>query len=215
MNRLGLPLLLCLVLLGAALPAGAGAAGKGVIGLGEKRVEAVIELHHPRGLNSFVRAVSDPGSPRYRDYASVEQLVNRFGAKEKTQRKVLSWLAARGARGVVSPTGMQVFAPLSRHQARELVPATASASAAAAGVGGRVPVALRGAVERVSLLSTRPAVTHHTGAAEAGVEPGDAASASAAKPGEPYRSILPHSGTAGGCPAGSNPGWNRSRRTST
>ena len=66
-------------------------------------------------------------------------------------------------------------------------------------------MALRGAVEQVALLSTRPLATHHRGVAEAGVA-GDAASASAAKPGEPYRSILPHSGTAGGCAAGSSGG---------
>ncbi|HEX5712021.1 MAG TPA: S53 family peptidase [Solirubrobacterales bacterium] len=205
MKRLGLPLLLCFALLCLALPAAAGAAKKGVIGLGEKRVEALIELHHPRGLNHFVRAVSDPSSPRYRDYASVEQLVNRFGAKEKTQRKVLSWLAARGVRGEVSPTGMQVFATLSRRQAGALRPATARASAAA-GVSARVPAALRSAVARVALLSTRTAATHHVGATEAGIEAGEAGSAGAAKPGEPYRSILPHSGTAAGCAEGSSGG---------
>jgi kumamolisin len=204
MKRLGLSLLLCLALAALALPAAAGAAKKGVVGLGEKRVEALIELHHPRGLNRFVRAVSDPSSPRYRRYATVEQLVDRFGAREKTQRKVLSWLAARGVRGEVSPAGTHVFATLSRRQAGALRPATAGASAAA-GVGARVPAALRGAVERVALLSPR-AVASHTGAAEAGIEPGEAGSAGAAKPGEPYRSILPHSGTAGGCAAGSSGG---------
>jgi subtilase family serine protease len=210
MKRLGLPILLCL-LLGAALPVGAGAAEKGAIGLGEKQVEALIELHHPRGLNHFVRAVSDPGSRRYRRYASVEWLVDRFGAKEKTQRKVLGWLAARGLEGTVSATGMQVLATLPQRRAGELLPATAAsassgASGALAGVSARVPVALSGAVERISLLSTKPQATHGIGAAEAGIEAGEAASASAgkAKANEPYRSVLPHSGSAGGCAAGSS-----------
>ena len=71
------------------------AARSGSIALPRKEVEALFELRHPRGLNRFVRAVSDPASPRYRHYATFEQLIARFGAKPRTRSRVLRWLAAR------------------------------------------------------------------------------------------------------------------------
>jgi hypothetical protein len=53
-------LLALLALAGLALP---GAAGAGTAAP-EKSLEALLMLRHPCGLNRFVRAVSDPGSPR-------------------------------------------------------------------------------------------------------------------------------------------------------
>ena len=62
-------------------------------------VEALFLLNHPDGLNRFVRSVSEPGSPNYRRYATVEQLVKRFGATAKHRRATLSWLEAARATG--------------------------------------------------------------------------------------------------------------------
>ncbi|HEU5062900.1 MAG TPA: S53 family peptidase [Solirubrobacterales bacterium] len=184
----------------AAAPPTAAAASraKGDPGLAPAKVEALVELRHPRGLNRFARAVSDPSSPRYRRYASVEQLVARFGAKKQVRKRVLGWLARHGLEGAVSPTGTYVTARLPRARAERLLPAS-GASASASGSGRRVPVALRGAVRRVSLVSTRPAVERHRAQA-----PSAGASATPKKP--PYSSILPHSGTAAGCEAASTGG---------
>ncbi len=196
-----LPLLL-LACAAAALTPTAAAAAKGQIGLGEQQVEALVELSHPRGLNRFVRAVSDPTSPRYRQYASVEDLVARFGAKQATRARVLSWLAGHGLHGTVSPTGMEVYAKMTAAQAQRLLPRPAGAVASGAAVGSRVPAALRGAAQRISVLGTESAVARRPGpAADSG-----AATASAAKPALPYDSILRHSGAAGGCAAGRNAG---------
>ncbi len=173
--------------------------------LSQRKVEALIELRHPRGLNRFVRAVSNPSSRRYRRYASVEKLVARFGAKRKTRRRVLRWLASHGIQGTVSATGAHIFAPMPRARAGELLPRLDDAIASRTGHARRIPPALRDAVVRVSLLSTKPVAQHPPIASSA---PGatNAASASAAKPSEPYRSILHHSGTAAGCAAASSGG---------
>ncbi|HEV2726788.1 MAG TPA: S53 family peptidase, partial [Solirubrobacterales bacterium] len=113
-------------------------------------------------------------------------------------RQVIRWLARRGLEGTVSPTGTYVTVRLSRTRAEELLPRRAAAASAGEGGDGRtVPPALRGAVNRVALLSTRPAVTHAAqGAAET----------AAKKRKRPYTSILRHSGTASGCAAGSSGG---------
>jgi subtilase family serine protease len=183
----------------AAPPIAAAATGtKGSPGLGFAKVEALIELRHPRGLNRFVRAVSDPRSPRYRHYASVEKLVTRFGAEKKVKRQVVRWLARRGLQGTVSPTGTFVAVRLPSARAEELLPRNAAAASTNGSSGRRVPAVLRGAVERISLLSTRPVVAH---AGEDAV-----AAAAAKKPKRPYTSILRHSGTASGCAAGSSGG---------
>ena len=194
-----LPLVL-LACAAAALPPTAAAGAKGQIGLGSPQVEALIELHHPRGLNRFVRAVSDPTSRRYRHYASVEDLVSRFGASRANKLRVLRWLSRRGLHGLVSPTGSQVYVAMSPRRARELLPGPGGATISAAAVARRVPVSLRASVARISVLSTAPSIAHYPGFAAAGA----AAAASAAKPAPPYRSVLFHSGTAGGCAAGSS-----------
>ena len=204
-----LALVLCVALLGAAiaLPGGASAATtkRSDPGLGQPQVEALIELQHPRGLNRFVREVSDPTSRHYRQYESVEELVTRFGASKQTQNEVLSWLEARGLNGSVSPSGAFATAPMPGRRAADLLPRASPASASAIPrLGRRIPVALRGAVQRVALLSTRPAVTHyHPSSAQAS---GGGAKISGGGQKQPYRSILPHSGTAGGCAAGSSGG---------
>lgn len=184
-------------------PQAAVAKAKEAPALPEAKVAALIELHHPRGLNRFVRAVSDPASPRYRDYATVERLVARFGAKRQAQRKVMRWLAAHGLHGRLHTTGSFVSATMPRAQAARLLPPGEGASASTAGLERSVPAPLRGVVERVSLLSTAPIDGHAQAADDAA---GEAGKASAGAATGPYRSILLHSGTAAGCPDGSSGG---------
>ncbi len=194
-----LPLIL-LACAGLLLPAGAAAAAKAGPALSEPAVEALFLLRHPRGLNRFVRAVSDPASPSYRDYASVGTLIRRFGASKETRNKTLGWLARRGLRGTVAPTGAYVTAVLPRRSAARLLPGVDGAQASGpGGLAPAVPAPLRGAVTRVALLSTRPAAIDNAIAAR---RPD-----LAAKPKKKgYSSIMAHSGTAGGCAAGSSGG---------
>ncbi len=160
-------------------------------------VEALFLLHHPGGLNRFVRSVSEPGSSDYRRYSTVEQLVKRFGAPPKHRHATLSWLAEHGLLGRVGPTGTYVLARMPSGVASRLLPraaATGSSSGGATVVGRQVPAALRRHVAAIGLLSTRlgafgPAAT----AAPAGL--------SVAQGGE-LGSLMPHSGTSAGCAGG-------------
>ena len=199
-----LPLVVLASLAAVAFPQAAAAEAKGSgIGLPEQKVEALLGLQHPRGLNSFVRAVSDPGSPRYREYATVAQLVDRYGAKPKTKQRVLRWLAARGLPGTVTGSGTHVIVPMSPERAARLLPPASGASASSAAVGRAVPAALRGAVSGVSLLSTDPVVEPLAAPATASLKKDEI---TAADFGSPYRSGLPHTGTSVGCPEGSTGG---------
>jgi subtilase family serine protease len=164
-------------------------------------LQALFFLRHPAGLNRFVAAVSDPTSPRYRQYASVEALVRRFGAPPQDRQAAKRWLAGQGLRGRVGPTEAYVTARIPRGRIDELLP-TAGASASGAGLAAarRVPAALRGPVTAVGLLDTRPGAFQP--AARALASP--LAASSATTP--PHGSILPHSGTAAGCEAGRSAG---------
>ncbi|HET6997467.1 MAG TPA: S53 family peptidase [Solirubrobacterales bacterium] len=165
-------------------------------GLPEESLEAVLELRHPRGLNHFVRTVSDPSSRRYRDYASVEALIARFGASQADQNATLAWLARRGLHGSVGPTGTYVTVPIPSARAEQLLLRRGGAGASAsATLGRRVPAGLRGPVTAVTVLSDRRnAFTNVMRGGRTGAQ-------AAAKP-RGYSSILPHSGSAGGCAAG-------------
>lgn len=181
-----------LALLASAAPASAAAAP----GASEGTLEALLELRHPRGLNRFVRAVSDPDSPRYRRYASVEELVARFGASRADQNATLAWLERRGLRGAVGPTGTYVTVPIpARRAARLLPPRRGAGASAAVALGRAIPASLRGPVTAVTILGGRRDVVANAAAA-----PAPTASAAAKTGG--YSSILPHSGTARGCAAG-------------
>jgi subtilase family serine protease len=192
-RSLGLSLAL-LSLAALALPATVPAA----IGLPEKSVEALLFLRHPRGLNRFVRAVSDPASPRYRQYANVATLVKRFGASRADQRQTLAWLQRRGLHGTVGPTGAYVTVPITPGRADRLLPRPAGAGALTGGTLGReVPAALRGPVRSIGTLGNQRVFKNLTAAP----------SAAAPEPAGSYSSILPHSGTASGCRDGRNAGF--------
>jgi subtilase family serine protease len=184
--------LVLLVLAATMLPVAASASP----GASEKTVEILFELRHPGGLDRFVRAVSDPASANYRGYASVEQLVQRFGASSADQNSTLAWLAARGLHGSVGPTGTYVTAALAPARAERLLGRVggARASASAAGPGRPVPAGLRGPVTSVGILGNRDSAVKNVASASPDMRlaAGDAE----------YSSILPHSGTAAGCAAG-------------
>ncbi len=190
--------------LAAAALLAAPAAARPSIALPAQQVEALLQLRHPGGLDRFARAVSDPTSPRYRRYATVERLVARYGAKPKTRKRVLGWLRAHGLRGTVTASGTDVLVPIAANRAARLLPRAASArpGSAAARVGRRVPAALRGSVVAISLLGRRRAAP----ASSAGKASAAAAAASASGASRPYLSIRLHSGTASGCAAGSSGG---------
>jgi subtilase family serine protease len=179
-----------LVLLAFLAPAAVAAPGAS-----EKTVEALLELRHPRGLNSFVRAVSDPASPRYRRYAGVAKLAARFGATQEDRNATLIWLSRRGLQGRVGPTGTYVTVRVPSARADRLLPRGATATASATALGRGVPVGLRGPVTAITLLGNRRNVVRNVVAS-----PGPPAT-TAAQP-RAYSSILPHSGTARGCAAG-------------
>jgi subtilase family serine protease len=58
----------------------------------------VLEPPHPGALAAFATAVSDPGSPSYRDYLTPAQFARRFGATVAELRTVIAYLRARGLR---------------------------------------------------------------------------------------------------------------------
>lgn len=197
-----LPLVLLACMAAAGSPSSAAAKAKGSTGLPESEVVALVDLHHPRGLNRFVRAVSDPSSPRYREYSTVERLVARYGAKPQTKQRVRRWLVAHGLHGTFSSTDTFLFARLPATRAERLLPGIGGATASRLGGARAVPAALRGAVDRISLLPPGIEAQRFAGAdiaagvLETAAAPGPQAS--------PYRSILPHSGSAAGCPQGSS-----------
>ncbi len=163
-------------------------------------VEALFLLHHPGGLNRFVRSVSDPKSPSYRHYASVEDLVRRFGAPPRHRRATLRWLSRHRLRGTVGPTGTYVLARISSHLAAKLLPPASPGASSSALTPGRrrVPGALRAGVAAIGLLSRRPgAFGSPASAAPAGLS---------IQQGGNLGSLMPHSGTATGCKAGRGAG---------
>lgn len=209
------PVVVALAGSGVALAGPTGeSAAKAEVGLAESQVDALISLRHPRGLNRFVRAVSDPTSPRYRQYASVETLVQRFGATRRDRRVTVSWLRLHGAHAEVGPTGTYVAASLPRSLASRLGPARgAVASGAGTSVGGRagarrVPPRLRGAVSRIDVLSHRRATSFDAPsfgadpAATPRAQPSAILAAAKDKAKKPYTSIQLESGTPGGCKDG-------------
>jgi kumamolisin len=141
-----------------AIPTASASAGT------SSRVEALLELRHPHGLARLVRRVSDPSSPRYRDYRGVSELIRRFGASHSTRARAMRWLTARGVHGRVGPTRTYVLASMSPARADRLLGRSEPSERGSArrlgpgrrAVPGRVPRGLRGAVTGVALLSATP-----------------------------------------------------------
>lgn len=147
---------------GAGTPAATGA----VPGSAPTRpqVQLVLPLKvDEAGLRRLALAVSTPGSPEYRHYASVARVASRFGASPATRLRVLSWLRAHGATGAhVDATGSLAEASMSSATADQAFAAPAAVMAA----GGhkafvdppqpQVPRALAGAITAVLGLDSKP-----------------------------------------------------------
>jgi subtilase family serine protease len=116
----------------------------------------LLELNHPKGLGNFVRSVSDPQSPEYGDYLTVEQIAHRFGAKKSAKKATMQWLREHGAHGKLSPTGTYVTAHVPASVVAQALP-TIGASASSTGAvanARRVPASLRGAVTEIETVGT-------------------------------------------------------------
>jgi subtilase family serine protease len=161
----------------------------------------ILGLRHPAGLGRLVREVSDPRSPQYREYLSIEQIVRRFGATPKAKRSTLLWLREHGARAKLGPTGTYVTAEVPATVAARALPAagaTASATGAIAS-GRRVPASLRGAVASVDLIGTDEGVFGTNVETAADKRPGQ-------ETGIKGTSFLLNKGTRKGCAAGTHVG---------
>jgi subtilase family serine protease len=197
---------LALLVLPAAGAAASPAAGTASNKTPYKRyVQAVLLLKHPRGLQRFVRRVSDPRSPRYRHYLSVERMIRRFGGRKKARRRTLAWLERNGARGTTDRTGTVAFARLLEARAARLLAGGASVSAVTEEPGAElalpVPAALRGSVDALSLVSTAPAVAGQVSRPDFDLSEYEAAKASGK-----IGSLRDRTGTPKGCEAGRNAG---------
>ncbi|RYG67952.1 hypothetical protein EON77_15990, partial [bacterium] len=61
------------------------------------------------GLQSVADAVSDPASPRYRQYLTPEEVGDRFGADESDRLAVANYLVGQGIRvDGIAPNGMAI-----------------------------------------------------------------------------------------------------------
>ncbi len=194
-RRVFVPLVLVVAALAVAVAPAAASSGPGA---SIPTVEALIELRHPRGLNRFVRQISDPTSPTYRQYSTVEALVARFGATAEAKRETLSWLRAHGLRGKVGPTGTYVTAPIPAPRVATLLPRRGdSAASPTAPLGRAVPAGLRGAVAGVTVLGAgNRAFTNIV------APPTAAPTARTRPPRKNFSSLMDHTGTAEGCPDG-------------
>jgi subtilase family serine protease len=177
------------------------------------------------GLGQFATAVSTPGSPLYGQYLSIAALARRFGASLSTRARVIGYLRGQGASSVkVDATGLLAEATMPVGLAERLFAApllqfrTANRTRfVAPATRTSVPAPLRGLVEGVVGLDTRPAVSPSLpspAARAAAVRAAAAAQASGpiARSAQAAASTLPLSGTPAGCPAGMaagtpNPGF--------
>jgi kumamolisin len=122
---------------------------------GTAPVELLLTFRERPGLHAFVKAVSDPRSLRYRQYATVEQLARRFGAPPQARRAVAAWATAQRLDLRISPTGTFAIAGGTRAAVAGAVGAGALARASARAASVPVPPALRGKVVAAARLSGR------------------------------------------------------------
>ncbi|MBN9624329.1 MAG: hypothetical protein J0H06_15515, partial [Actinobacteria bacterium] len=161
----------------------------------------LLQLKHPRGLAKLVRAVSDPQSPQYREYLTVEQVVRRFGASPADTKATMLWLHEHGATGRLGATGTYVTAHIPTSVARRALPATGATASSSGSLSDarRVPAPLRGKVSAIGLIGTEEGVFEGTAQTVAGQHLGQ-------EPGLKGTSIVLNSGTTEGCAAGRQTG---------
>ncbi|MBN9622169.1 MAG: S8/S53 family peptidase, partial [Actinobacteria bacterium] len=161
----------------------------------------LMQLKHPNGLAKFVRSVSDPRSPHYRQYETVEQIVHRFGAKSAARKATMQWLREHGATGKLGATGTYITASIPTAVAHRALPAT-GATASSTGTladARRVPAGLHGAVTSIGQIGTKEGVFEGLAKSAAGESSGQ-------ETGLKGTSIVLNSGTTEGCEAGQETG---------
>ena len=122
----------------------------------------LLQLNHPKGLGNFVRSVSDPKSPEYGDYLTVEQIAHRFGAKGSAKKETMQWLREHGAHGTLSPTGTYVTANIPAAVVASALPAIGASASSTGAISNarRVPADLRGVVTSIETVGTKPGAFH-------------------------------------------------------
>jgi len=187
--------LVALALAGLALAAGSAAAAT-KSGSSQKPGELtfLLQLKHPEGLAKFVRSVSDPRSPQYRQYATVEQIVHRFGAQPAARKATMQWLHEHGATGELGATGTFVTAHVPAAVAASALPAIGASASSAGSVSDarRVPADLRGIVTSIGAIGTKEGVFAGDVERYAGEGLGQ-------EPGLKGTSIVFNKGTTAGC----------------
>ncbi|MGI8412889.1 MAG: S53 family peptidase [Solirubrobacteraceae bacterium] len=132
---------------------------------GSQPLQLVLPLKARDGaLGRFARAVSTPGSPLYGQYEPVATLARRFGAAPDARARVINFLRAHGARNVsVDKTGLLAEATVTVSRAEALFETPLAQFHAddgrrfvAPAAAVTVPAALRGLVDGVLGLDTRP-----------------------------------------------------------
>jgi kumamolisin len=201
---------------GAARAAVAHATGAGRAP-GEQQLQLVLPLvADAAGLQRFATAVSTPGSPEYARFESIPQLARRFGATERTRRRVVGFLRRAGATDIrVDATGLFVDA-IMRVSTADLVFGTslgtfhATTAHAATFTAPRtavvLPSGLRGLVTGVVGLNTmpgaRPAPLVHRPRTAQASDPGLSAISGYVCSTPSLPSPVTCAGTQSGCPAG-------------
>jgi subtilase family serine protease len=150
------PTCLCLLIVTTMVATGGTASAATGGRPSQSRKHLILLLTHPSGgLASFVKAVSDPSSPQYRQFLPIGQLERQFGASPQTQQAVQRWLASHGLRGRIDPTGTFVDVSAPAADERTDFPMLAvsrlakPASYRTADARRQVPTGLRGSVSAV------------------------------------------------------------------
>ncbi len=192
---------------GAGPVRGAGAlAGASRIGRAPatEQVRLVLPLKvDAAGLDRQAQAVSTPGSPEYRRFASVATISHLFGASDPDRRLVVAYLRANGGGDVgIDATGLFAHATMFVGRAEALFATPVMGFRAADGTrfiapvsAVRVPRRLARAVTAVLGLDTQPVLE---GSAQAPQSNVFARAAASTQPSSEH----PRDGTPSGCAAG-------------
>ncbi len=92
------------------------------------------------GLQEYVDSVSDPQSDSFRDFLTVDEVADRFGATTATRQAALSTLAEAGVDGAIDRSGGLVVATMTVAQVEESLDTEMRVVAGATGVDTLEPV---------------------------------------------------------------------------
>ncbi len=186
--------------LGGFLQAGTAAAARGA----PARTSVLLLIsHRSAALDRFVAGVSDPASPLYRHFLTIEQLEQRFGPSGSAERTVARWLRVHHLNDRLGPTRTYVDVSLTAAQKRVLFPGGTVAQAGSRSNGLAVPPPLAGAVSAV--INGRARIPGAPSTAQT-----DSGALAASEGFNPQgSSVRPRTGTPLGCHAGVHAGTPR------